>query len=305
MNKPSRESLTTYYEEAATWNRDRLDALRKAARNAWWVAAAAVVVALLEAIALVLLTPLKTVVPYTLLVDRTTGYVQALKPLDPDKVAPDTALTQSFLVQYVIARESYDVNTLNASYNKVALWSADKARSDYLNWMLVSNPQSPVTIYPRSTLVETRVKSVSTIGRNVALVRFDTVRSDAGGAVQPPQSWVAVIRYRYSGEPMKLEDRFVNPLGFQVLRYRRDPETAPPPGTVVVPVPGPAQPVVVGAVPTAPVAVVPGAATTTTVTTTTAPAGTTVTPLGAAAAAAARAAQDRRNQRYRVPEPQL
>lgn len=303
MNKPSRESLATYYEEAATWNRDRLDSLRKAARNAWWVAAAAVVVALLEAIALVLLTPLKTVVPYTLLVDRTTGYVQALKPLDPDKVAPDTALTQSFLVQYVIARESFDVNTLNASYNKVALWSAEKARADYLGWMQISNPQSPVTVYPRTTLVETRVKSVSTVGRNVALVRFDTVRSDAGGAVQPPQSWVAVIRYRYSGEPMKLEDRFVNPLGFQVLRYRRDPETAPPPGTVVLP--GPAQPVVVGAVPTAPVTVVPGAATTTTVTTTTAPGGTTVTPLGAAAAAAARAAQDRRNQRNRVPEPQL
>ena len=33
-----------------------------------------------------------------------------------------------------------------------------------------------------------------------------------------------MIRYRYSGEPMQLEDRMVNPLGFQVLRYRRDPE---------------------------------------------------------------------------------
>ena len=27
--------------------------------------------------------PLKTVEPYTLLVDRQTGFVQALKPLDP------------------------------------------------------------------------------------------------------------------------------------------------------------------------------------------------------------------------------
>jgi type IV secretion system protein VirB8 len=35
---------------------------------------------------------------------------------------------------------------------------------------------------------------------------------------------VAVIRYRYSAEPMKLEDRFVNPLGFQVIKYRKDPE---------------------------------------------------------------------------------
>jgi type IV secretion system protein VirB8 len=33
-----------------------------------------------------------------------------------------------------------------------------------------------------------------------------------------------MIAYRWSGEPMKLEDRFVNPLGFQVTSYRRDPE---------------------------------------------------------------------------------
>ena len=38
-----------------------------------------------------------------------------------------------------------------------------------------------------------------------------------------------MIRYRFSGEPMRVEDRFVNPLGFQVTRYRRDPEALPPP----------------------------------------------------------------------------
>jgi type IV secretion system protein VirB8 len=39
---------------------------------------------------------------------------------------------------------------------------------------------------------------------------------------------VAVIHFRYSNEPMSLEDRFVNPLGFQVTGYRKDPEAAPP-----------------------------------------------------------------------------
>ena len=110
----------------------------------------------------------------------------------------------------------------------VALAGAETARADYLGYMQVSNPQSPFVIYPRSTVIETRVKSVSPVGRNAALVRFDTVRRDAAGVPQPPQAWVAVIRYRYTGEPMKLEDRFVNPLGFQVLRYRRDAETLPP-----------------------------------------------------------------------------
>jgi type IV secretion system protein VirB8 len=293
MNEQSRESLDAYYAEAASWNRDRQEALRSSRRIAWWVATGASVIAVAEALALILLTPLKTVVPYTLLVDRNTGFVQALKPLDPDKVAPDAALTQSFLVQYVIARESFDIDMMNENYRKVGLWSAEQARSDYFNTVQVSNPQSPLVLYPRTSVVETRVKSVSPVGRNVALVRFDTIRRDAGGQVQLPRPWVAVIRYRFSGEPMKLEDRFLNPLGFQVVRYRRDAEAVVPEAAIV---PAPATVLVPGPAAAAPVTVVAPGQSTTTTTVTTAP-----SPLGAATAAARAAAERRRAK----PEPQL
>lgn len=228
MNEHSREALDTYYAEAASWNRDRVSAMHSSRRIAWWIAGVAAAIALLEAIALVLLTPLKTVEPYTLMVDKTTGYVQALKPLDQAKISPDSALTQSFLVQYVIAREGFDMATLNANYRKVALFSADTARSSYLQQMQVSNPASPLASYPHTTTIDVRVKSVSPIGKDAALVRFDTIRNDAGAQGQPPNAWVAVIRYRYSQVPMSLDDRFVNPLGFQVTSYRKDQEVLTP-----------------------------------------------------------------------------
>lgn len=228
MNVQSRKALDAYYADAASWNRDRLAALNGSRRIAWWVAAGAGLIAVAEAIALMLLMPLKTVEPYTLLVDRTTGFVEALKPLDQSMVAPDAALTRSFLAQYVIGREGFDMATLDQSYRKIALFSADTARRTYLASMQASNPSSPMRIYPRSTSVDVRVKSVSPIGANAALVRFDTVRSDAGTQPQTPSSWVAIIRYRYAQEPMSVEDRFVNPLGFQVTSYRKDQEAAPP-----------------------------------------------------------------------------
>jgi len=227
MNDLSREALDAYYADAASWNRDRVQASRSSQRTAWIIAGVAAAIAFFEAVALMLLTPLKTVEPYTLMVDRTTGYVQALKPLDQAKIAPDAALTQSFLVQYIIAREGFDMANLSANYRKVALFSADKARSSYVQSMQVNNPQSPLILYPRNTLIDVRVKSISPLSDGTALVRFDTVRSDAGARPQAPSSWVGVIRYRYSSEPMKLEDRFVNPLGFQVTGYRKDPETVP------------------------------------------------------------------------------
>lgn len=299
MNDQNREALDAYYKEAATWNRDRLQAIDRSRRVAWWVAGSAVAVAVLLAVTLMLLMPLKTVVPYTLLVDRTTGYVQALKPLDPDKVTPDSALTQSFLVQYVIARESFDIDMLKSNYNKVALWSGETARADYLNLMQISNPLSPINLYPRTAVVETQVKSVSPVSASAALVRFDTIRRDANGVAQPPRSWVAVIRYRYSGEPMKLEDRFVNPLGFRVLRYRKDPEAPPPPATVLTPVPVPAGTVPVVAVPstTNVTVVTPGTAPAAAVAPGTgafAPSTSPASPLAPAARAAAQQAQQHR-----------
>ena len=227
MKQDMKQNREDYLQAAESWGADRHDELTKSRRTAWIVASVAAAIALFEALALVFLMPLKTVEPYTLLVDRHTGYVQALNPLEPARVSGDTALTQSFLVQYVIGRENYNVDTVQNDYRKVALWSADKARSDYLTLMQSNNAASPLVKYPRGTTVETQVKSVSPISANVALIRFDTRRRDAAGDWQPAQSWVSTIKYRYSGEPMKQEDRVFNPLGFQVLSYRRDAEMLP------------------------------------------------------------------------------
>ena len=227
MTPEARKTADDYYAGSGSWAVERTDLLRSSRRTAWIVAIIAAVIALAEAVALMLLTPLKTVVPYTLLVDRQTGFVQALNPIEPNRIAPDSALTQSFLVQYVIAREGFDIATIQSDYRKVSLWSADSARGDYVSSMQVTNPDSPLTRLPRSTAIETRVRSVSSLGRNTALVRFETSRRDRGQALQPSQHWVAVIDYRYANTPMAVEDRFINPLGFQVTRYRRNPETLP------------------------------------------------------------------------------
>ena len=228
MNKRSRETLDTYYREAESWASDRQEELRKSRKIAWIVAGVAAAVALLEAGALLLLTPLKTVVPYTLLVDRQTGFVQQVRPLEAQRVAGDTALTQSFLVQYVVKRESFDVDQVQANYRDVTLWSAESARAQYIASMQASNPESALNRYPRGAVVETQVRSVSPVARNVAMVRFETRLRRPDGQTTPIGAYVAVMRYRFSGAPVSQEDRFTNPLGFQVVRYRRDQEALAP-----------------------------------------------------------------------------
>jgi len=236
MNEMRHDKLESYYAEAESWAEDRHAGIARSQRTAWIVAAVLGSIALLEAIALVLLTPLKTVEPYTLLVDRQTGYVQALKPLQRETIAPDEALVRSFLVQYVIAREGFDIDSLQSDYRKVALWSAGEARERYVRAMQAGNPESPLATLPRRAVIQPEIVSLSSLSADTALVRFITRRVDAGAPSQAPQRWAAVIAWRFSGAEMTAADRLINPLGFQVIRYRRDAETQPDPAPGPTPV---------------------------------------------------------------------
>ena len=216
---------------SASWHKSVTSDLEESNKRAWRVAMVAGAVALLLAIALVILLPLKSVEPYTLLVDRQTGNVEALKPTGEGSVTPDESLTRSFLVQYVTARESFVFSNLQEDYRKVSLWSDKDVRRGYADLMDADNPSSPLSRLPRSAVVKTEVKSVSPLEDNKALVRFVTTRTDGGsfggGFGSNAQHWVAVIGYKFTTAEMSEADRFINPLGFQVTSYRRDAETLP------------------------------------------------------------------------------
>lgn len=222
--KPPAADRAAYYAEAASWSQDVNGALRTSRRIAWIVAVAAGSIAVLEAVALVAMMPLKTVVPYTITVDRQTGYVETAQALRPGALSQDAAVTQAFLAQYVLAREGYDAADVQSAYRKVALWSTGDARAQYLRNMSAANPQSPMKLYPATTVLHPTIKSISLLSRDSAMVRFDVERRDHGSPGGERQSYAAVIGFRYTGAPMRMEDRFLNPLGFQATSYRRDSE---------------------------------------------------------------------------------
>ncbi len=217
---------------AESWATSVTDDLEKSNRRAWVVAIIAALIALIEAVALVFLIPLKEVEPYTLLVDRQTGNVEALAPLDAQIVAPDTALTRSFLVQYVIAREGFSQDGVQDDFRRVSLWSDNRVGQQYARAMDANNPASPLAYMSRGGLIQTEVKSVSNLSEKRAMVRFATTRTDSGASPQPAQHWVAVIDFQFTGAEMSEADRYINPLGFQVTGYRRNAETLPEEGIV-------------------------------------------------------------------------
>ena len=227
MNKPDPEGLTAYYKAAESWAEDRSAESARSIRTAWIVAGAAATIAVLEAIAIVAMMPLKTTQPIAVLVDKQTGNVQALDLGSAGAIQPNEALTRSMLAQYVTARENFDINALKDNYRKVALWSAGEARDQYIGLMQATNPASPLAQYPRQAMIRADIRSISVLGPDTVLVRFATTRADPGGQPVPQGVWAAVIKYRFSAAAMSAASRLDNPLGFQVLRYAKSAEIAP------------------------------------------------------------------------------
>ncbi len=201
---------------------------QRGGRLGWIAAGVLAVIAIAQAGALAALVPLKTVAPYTITVDRQTGYVETARGLQLGPLKDDEAVTQANIVQYVLARETFDANDIRENYTKVALWSDGEARQSYIRSFDRANPASILNTTPQTSVVRVTVKNVSLLDRDSALVRFETERTDQGALTGERRPFVAVMSFRYVGAAMRNEDRFINPLGFQVTKYRRDAESVAP-----------------------------------------------------------------------------
>ena len=213
-----------YYAAARSWADGQASASSRETRIAWRVAAGAALIAVLLALALVFLVPLKSVQPYVLTVDRQTGAVEAMTTLQNGQLSQNEAVIQAQLAGYVIARETFDATDLAQQYRRVQVMSARPVASAYVAEMAANNPASPLNALSSGDTVSIRIRSVSLISDGAALVRFTATRSALGAPTGQSTDYVAAISFGFNGRPLRQADRYDNPLGFQVTRYRRDVE---------------------------------------------------------------------------------
>jgi type IV secretion system protein VirB8 len=181
-------------------------------------------------VTLALLVPLKTYEPYMVVVDKTTGFVEVKRPMAEGPLTQDEAVTTFNVVRYLKARETYDPKGLKDNFDLAQLLATGEAARDLADLYAPANPRNPLKVYGVGTEIAVTVKSVTFPNNRTALARFSTEERSATSVTT--RDWVSLVRFRYTAAPMRNQWRFDNPLGFQVVEYRRDQETAPSPGTV-------------------------------------------------------------------------
>jgi len=218
----SSDNLKSYFEKARRFDQDRLIAVERSNRIAWSVAIAASVVAAVSGFAVAALTPLKTVEPFVIRVDNSTGIVDVVSALTSTAGTYDEAVTKYFAAKYVRAREGYVWSEAPENFRTVALLSTQTEQDRFASHYRGSNPDSPQVTYGRSATAKIHIASISLINQNVVSVRY--MRTVTRGDEVRTSHWVATLTYAYANAPMSSTDRLVNPLGFVVSEYHADPE---------------------------------------------------------------------------------
>lgn len=224
--KVTKAGFSDYLAEARSFETNLVMLSNKSERRAWWVAAVAVIIALAAVIALTMLVPLKRVETHLVRVNESTGAVDVVQKLDSDKTSYGDLTNKYFLQKYLRCREGYSYELATEDYNCVALMSGEEEQKRYQQFFAPKlNPQAPINVYGTSKKVRVNFNSASFSpdNPNIAFIRYYKEVDDHSD--RPLIShWIATIRFTYSGAPMKESDREVNPLGFQILEYRNDPD---------------------------------------------------------------------------------
>ena len=191
--------------------------------RAWNITKGACALTALSWVALVLLMPLKTEVPYVAMINETTGYTQLLSTVTEETISKQSALDAFWVANYVRAHEVYDWYTIQDSYDTTLLLSSADVGRDYAG--LFEGDDALDSVWGKRMKAQVRLLSKPIIKNNIATVRFEKTLSSVEDSSKGQSTvWIATLAFKYKTDALSAEERLKNPLGFQVVSYRLDPE---------------------------------------------------------------------------------
>jgi type IV secretion system protein VirB8 len=223
--------VESYLQDAQRWECDLVARAESSKRRAYWVTAAFGALTSLCLLAFVALLPLKSVEPFVIRVDNTTGVTDVV-PMYAGKAEVSEVVTRYLLHNYVVTRERYFYAMAEQDYNLVGAYNSPVLNSQWMQSWDRANAQSPLVLYKDGTTVRSQLQSISFIKRadgsqDLAQARFLTATRQGGSGAETMRHWIATIQYDYVAPSKDEQLRALNPLGFRILEYRREPEVLP------------------------------------------------------------------------------
>ncbi|MFP1132629.1 virB8 family protein [Asticcacaulis sp. W401b] len=227
-------NATAYFKEAQNWEADRQSRIEKSEKRAWAVAIGSCLLTAVAVGAIIVMLPLKKVVPYVYSVDRQTGQLTIMDAANQRQIASNQdLLDKHFANAYVVSRESYHWRLLQSDFNNTVAFSGPRVAQDYA--ARFNGAQAVNKVWGPNVEREVTITSIQLapdqIGKK-AVVRYNVQQRDVQTqSLQPLEHYIATLTYEYHPERTgKEQDLIKNPLGFTVTAFRADPEIGGVPG---------------------------------------------------------------------------
>lgn len=210
--------------ESANFEKSKSEWRKNLMKVSLVVAGISVVLNIVQAFALAALTPLKTVEPYLLYVDKSVGMAEVWKPLDKSLPTYGESVDKFFIAEYVMARESYDWGLAQRNYDKVKAFSQINGSTFNEFDNFIKSPKSPLAILADKARVVVNVNSITLDEKtSTATVRFTktVIGQDGNPSITIPKTfWIGTLSYEYPNPKLKPDERRLNPLGMKIPSFQ-------------------------------------------------------------------------------------
>lgn len=154
----------------------------------------------------------KSLEPYVIEVEEKTGIATVVSQMTSQNFTGDQMVRRYFINQFVHAASGYDPKTYKLDVDKVRLFSTSGTYSDFRNRINAKDLGG-------DSRIDVRIKSIQFPDNNTAQIR---ILKQANLPNSDPKTKDEVITMSFYFSPdmnLTMEERLINPLGFQVSKY--------------------------------------------------------------------------------------
>lgn len=168
--------------------------------------------------------------PFVVEIEKKTGIVSVVDQSSIKKFSSNISINNYFIVKFLRLWEIFDNENYKYNYyTELRLFSAPDVFNQFLSFIRLSNPASPINLYQNNPITEgdVKIRSIQYIDEGSAQVRFTTQiktkQSERYGEIEE-KNYIATIKFSYNDLKINENERYINPLGFQVSTYKKTEE---------------------------------------------------------------------------------
>lgn len=174
--------------------------------------------------AIIVLSKLQTVIPVIAMIDA-NGHVVNEQVVDKYKVEEQDSFVQSQVYDFIAACNTFDPDWRQHFSDMCHVRSIPEVAKQYDVEISPDNAANPYYVIGKNGKRYPKITSITSVGDHTFRVAFRSITEKDSGELKT-EYFTALIHYVFTNQPLAVENRWENPLGFAVTSYHKDQELA-------------------------------------------------------------------------------